>query len=138
MVRSNGLEVVVVAPPAKSVAVQTPATQTVTPAPATTVAAPTKIAKPRLDRSALAHGRLKLSWTVPAGSTGVRSWRIGVQTVGGKGGFVTRAKGTGATSASVRLAPGHRYRVRFTLTDDAGHTTRYGLGTVAVPRAARG
>jgi hypothetical protein len=137
VVRSNGLEVVVVAPPAKSAAIPTPPTQTVTPVATTTAPVTTKIAKPRLDRSALSRGRLKLSWTVPVG-TGVRSWRIGVQTIGGKGGFVTRAKGTGATSASVRLAPGHRYRLRFTLTDDAGHTTRYGLGTVTVPRAPRG
>jgi hypothetical protein len=100
--------------------------------------AATKIANLRLDRSDLAHGRLKLGWQVLDFGAGVKSWRIGVRTVGGKGNFVTRARGTRTAAASIRLAPGHRYRLRLTLTDDAGHTSRYGLGTVAVPRAPRG
>jgi hypothetical protein len=137
VVRSNGLEVVVVAKPAASEDVQQPATQAVA-TPPTTAPAATRIAKPRLDRSALSHGRLKLSWSVVDSGAGVRSWTLGVKMLGHKGGFVTRAKGDRATGASIRLAAGHRYRLRLTLTDGAGHTSRYGLGTVAVPRAARG
>jgi hypothetical protein len=38
----------------------------------------------------------------------------------------------------VRLPHGHRYQVRFTLTDMAGHTTTYALGKVTVPRVGRG
>jgi hypothetical protein len=107
------------------------------PAPATTPAPapePAKLGKPKLDRSALAGGRLKVSWKVLAPGAGTGTWRISTQTVGAKG-WVRRAAGTTQTSASLKLPPGHRYRVRLIVTDASGHTTTYPLGTVAVPAA---
>jgi predicted transcriptional regulator len=86
----------------------------------------------------LVDGKLTLSWQVLDPGAGVKGWRIATKTLGRKGGWVDRARGSKATEATVKLPAGHRYRVRFTLTDLAGHTTTYALGKVTVPRAGRG
>jgi hypothetical protein len=158
VVRSNGLEVCVLAAPGDcgetpmgtggdpgtGTGTGTPpgsgsgagtGTSAATPAPPSPVA--TQISRPRLDRTTLANGKLTLGWQVLDPGAGVKGWRIATKTIGAKGGFVTRARGTAATAATVRLPRGRRYRVRFILTDLSGHTTVYGLGKVSVPRAGR-
>jgi hypothetical protein len=96
-----------------------------------------RISRPQLSRAGLAGGKLTLSWTVLDPGAGVKGWTVATKAIGAKGGFVTRAHGTAATEATLRLPRGHRYRVRFILTDLSGHTTAYGLGQVSVPRAGR-
>jgi hypothetical protein len=143
VVRSNGLEVCVLvkvgdcgeAVPSAPVAPAAKVTQgETTPAPAPTAA---RISKPKLATGKLARGKLTVSWQVLDPGAGVKSWRIATKTLGKKGGWVSRARGSKGTRATVRLPGGHRYRVRFTLTDLAGHTTTYALGKVTVPRVGR-
>jgi hypothetical protein len=140
VVRSNGLEICVLAQvgdcgeavPAPVPA--TPVTPAATPAP---VAAAARISKPKLALGKLADGKLTVSWKVLDPGAGVKGWRVATKTLGKKGGWVNRAHGVKGTEATVRLPRGRRYRVRFTLTDLAGHTTTYALGKVTVPRAGR-
>jgi hypothetical protein len=103
-----------------------------------TTPTPARVSKPKLALSDLAEGKLTLSWRVLDAGAGVKGWRIATKTLGTKGGWVNRARGAKGTRATVRLPRGHRYRVRFTLTDMAGHTTTYALGKVTVPRVGRG
>jgi hypothetical protein len=144
VVRSNGLEVCVPALPGDcgevlpTVAATPMAKSTEAPRPAAEPAAAARISKPKLALGKVAQGRLTVSWQVLDPGAGVRSWRIATKTLGGKGGWVNRAHGSGGTEATLRLPRGHRYRVRFTLTDMAGNTVTYALGKVAVPRAGRG
>jgi hypothetical protein len=137
VVRSNGVEICV---PAKvgDCGEAVPATATdgaaSSPSPAQTPAA-ARISKPKLALGSIDQGKLTVSWKVLDAGAGVKSWRIDTETIGAKGGFVTRAHGTKGTRATLRLPRGHRYRVRFSLTDLSGHTTTYGLGKVTVPGA---
>jgi hypothetical protein len=94
---------------------------------------------PSLDRAKLRQGRLGVSWKVLDAGAGVARWTIASQALGGKGApYVTRASGTTATSASLRLPPGHAYRLRFTITDALGRTSNLTLGKVVVPGGRRG
>ena len=43
---------------------------------------------------------------------GVKSWQVSARTLGEKGGWVSRARGTTQTAATVRLPRGHRYQLR--------------------------
>jgi hypothetical protein len=144
VVRSNGLEVCVLVQVGDcGEAVPTvPVLEAPKPAATTTVPAPepaaARISRPKLATGKLADGKLTVSWQVLDPGAGVKSWRIATKTLGTKGGWVDRARGSKGTQATVRLPRGHRYQVRFTLTDIAGHATTYALGKVAVPRAGRG
>jgi hypothetical protein len=140
-VRSNGLEICVRAkqgdcgePVAPTTTEAPPSSTSSSPAPAPR---PARISKPQLALGKLGQGKLKISWKVLDAGAGVASWRIATKTLGGKGGFVGRAHGTTGTDATLRLGRGHRYLVRFSLTDLSGHTTTYSLGKVSVPRARR-
>ncbi len=154
VVRSNGLEVCVLAEfgdcgetvaggetggPGTADGSTTPAGPTAAPRPAP-VAEPAaaRVSKPKLALTGLAQGKLTLSWQVLDPGAGVKGWRIATKTLGKKGGWVDRARGAKGTQATVRLPRGHRYQVRFVLTDMAGHTTTYALGKVTVPRPGRG
>jgi hypothetical protein len=108
------------------------------PVSAAPVQTPVRIGHPRLDRSDLASGRLKLSWAVLDPGAGVKSWQVSARALGQKGGWINRARGTTQTGATVRLPRGHRYQLRLTVTDLSGHTITYSLGKVAVPGAGRG
>lgn len=144
VVRSNGLEVCVKAQVGDcGEPLPAPVTDPVT-KPATTPPAPVtepaaaRISKPKLALGKLADGKLTVSWQVLDPGAGVKGWRIATKTLGKKGGWIDRARGTKGTQATLRLPRGHRYRVRFTLTDMAGQTTTYALGKVTVPVARRG
>jgi hypothetical protein len=100
---------------------------------------PLRVSAPMLDRAKLRQGRLGVSWKVLDAGAGVRSWTIASQTVGRKQSpYVKRASGTSATSASLRLPPGHAYRLRFTIADALGRTSNLTLGKVVVPGGRRG
>jgi hypothetical protein len=99
---------------------------------------PLRVAAPKLDRAKLAQGRLEVSWKVLDAGAGVRRWTISSQTLGRqKARYVKRAGGTGGTSASLRLPPGHAYRLRLTITDALGRTSNVMLGKVVVPGGPR-
>lgn len=145
VVRSNGLEVcvraafgdcgetAVTSPPGSTTAKASTAAAAPGPAPRAA-----RVSKPKLSLAGLSQGKVTISWKVLDPGVGVKAWRIATKTVGMKGGFVARAHGTKGTSATLRLPGGHSYRLRFSLTDRAGHTTAYGLGKVTVPDARRG
>jgi hypothetical protein len=89
---------------------------------------------PRLDRSRVARGLLRVSWRVVDAGVGIAKWTISSQTLGRKGGrYVTRASGTSGTSASLRLPPGAGYRLRITITDILGRSSTATIGKVQVP-----
>lgn len=141
VVRSNALEVCVLVR-VGDCGETVPAVPVVeAPKPAVTKAVPepaaTRISKPKLATGKLARGKLTVSWQVLDPGAGVKSWRIATKTLGGRGDWVDRARGAKGSQATVRLPRGHRYRVRFTLTDRAGHTTTYALGKVTVPGAGQ-
>jgi hypothetical protein len=126
-VRSNGITVTVLPGPANP-------PPTIAPQPAEKKKRAAKVSKPKLDRSSLAKGVLKIHWKVRDPGAGVKGWRIETKTLGQKKAkFRIRMKGKKGTRATIQLPLGHRYEVRFALTDRSGHTTRYGLGTVTVP-----
>ncbi len=133
VVRSNRLDVCVPAAfgDCGEVAPQLPAGPPSPPAPA-------RIGKPKLDRSMVAQGKVKLSWKVLDAGAGIKRWKILSKTLGTKAGFVARASGRKQTSATVGLPRGASYRLRFTLTDVSGQTATFGLGKVTIPRGGRG
>lgn len=93
---------------------------------------------PHLNRKSIALGRLDVSWRILNSGPGVNGWTISSQTLGRKGArYVTRAAGTSATSATVRLPKGASYRLLFAITDLLGGSSTATLGKVTVPDARR-
>jgi len=87
----------------------------------------------RLDRSRLARGLVKVGWRVLDRGVGIRQWTISSKRIGNKGArFVTRAKGTSASSATLRLPRGATYRLQLTVTDVLGRSSTVVLGSVQV------
>jgi hypothetical protein len=96
-----------------------------------------RVSLPRLDRKDIDEGRVGVSWRVLSAGPGIKSWKISSQTLGRRGArYVTKASGTGGTSAVLRLPPG-TYRLRFTVTDVSGSASTVALGKVIVPDANR-
>jgi hypothetical protein len=95
-----------------------------------------QISVPKLDRKLLAKGKVGLSWKVTDPGPGVRAWTVASLTLGKKHAkWVTRAKGSAKTAATIRLPKGHAYKLRFAITDRSGQTSTVALGTVKVPKA---
>jgi hypothetical protein len=135
-VRSNGLEICVPAKHGDCGEAPLPSAETKAASAAPTTPAPgaaPKIGKAKFDRGALDEGQLKLSWPVLDPGAGVRGFKVGVKPIGVPGGWTTRAHGTTATEATVRLGLGRSFQLRLTVVDQAGNATTYGLGTVTVP-----
>lgn len=103
-------------------------------APDPPVAAPqVHLQLPRVDRSRIARGLVKVSWRVLDPGVGVQRWAISSKTLGRRGArYVTRASGTSGTSASLRLPPG-AYRLRIAVTDTLGRSSIAAIGLVRVP-----
>jgi hypothetical protein len=88
----------------------------------------------RIDRGALERGLVRVSWRVLDAGPGISRWMISSQAVGGEDArYLTRAKGTGGTSASLRLPSGTTYRLRITVVDALGRSSSAVLGRVRVP-----
>jgi hypothetical protein len=97
-----------------------------------------RLSRPRLNRKLLAKGKVRVSWRVAGAGPGIEGWTISSSTVGRKGAhWVTRARGTAATAATVSLPRGHAYRLRLAVTDANGQTSTVALGRVRVPKAGR-
>ncbi|HSS04922.1 MAG TPA: DUF4430 domain-containing protein [Solirubrobacterales bacterium] len=89
---------------------------------------------PRVDRSRVARGLVKVSWRVLDAGAGLEGWTISSKTLGRKGAsYVTRARGKSGTSALLRLPPGAVYRLRITITDALGRCSTAAIGKVQVP-----
>ncbi len=89
---------------------------------------------PHLDRSHIARGLVRVSWRVLDAGVGIAKWTISSKTLGRRGPRdVTRASGTSATSASLRLPPGATYRLRLTIVDTLGRSSTVTIGKVQVP-----
>jgi len=89
---------------------------------------------PRIDRSRIARGLVRVSWRVLDPGVGIAKWTISSKTLGQRGGrYVTRASGTSGTSASLRLPAGATYRLRITITDTLGRSSTATIGKVQVP-----
>jgi hypothetical protein len=137
-IRSNRLEICVhaVFGDCGEVAASSPPPAAKPPAPTPPAAA--RVSVPKLDRSKIAQGKIGVSWKLLTPGAGIRRWRIAAKALNRKGArFVSKATGKRQTSATIRLAPGATYKLRFTLTDALGKDTSYGLGEVAVPRAGQ-
>jgi uncharacterized protein DUF4430 len=105
---------------------------------AASVRGPVHITFPRLNRDRIGSGRVGVSWRVLDLGAGIEGWKISSKTLGRRGaGYVGRASGAGATSASVRLPLGATYRLRFTLTDLLGNSSAATIGKVVVPDGGR-
>jgi (2Fe-2S) ferredoxin len=77
-------------------------------------------------------------WRLIDAGAGVASWTISSKTLGQKGAkYVSRAHGTHATSALVKLAPGISYALELTVTDRLGRSTTSAIGNVLVPQDDR-
>lgn len=90
---------------------------------------------PRLDRSRIARGLVKVSWRVLDVGPGVEGWTISSTTLGRKGaGWVSRASGRDRTVATLRLPPAAAHRLQLTVTDVLGRSSSASIGRVQVPR----
>jgi hypothetical protein len=89
---------------------------------------------PRVDRSRIARGLVRVSWRVLDAGVGIAKWTISSRTLGQRGGrYVTRASGTSGSSASLRLPAGAAYRLRITIVDLLGRSSTAAIGKVTVP-----
>ncbi len=89
---------------------------------------------PRVDRSRVARGLVKVSWRVLDAGVGVAKWAISSKTLGRKGArYVARALGTNGTSATLHLPAGATYRLRITIVDALGRSSTAPIGKVQVP-----
>ena len=88
----------------------------------------------RIDRGAHDRGLVRLSWRVLDAGPGISRWTVSSQALGREDArYVTRARGTGGTFASLRLPPGAAYRLRITVIDALGRSSSAVLGRVRVP-----
>jgi hypothetical protein len=95
---------------------------------------PVRLQLSRIDRGDLDRGMVRVSWRVLDAGAGISRWTISSQAiVRDDARYVTRARGTGGTSASLRLPPGAAYRLRITVTDALGRSSSAALGKVRVP-----
>jgi len=99
-----------------------------------TAARQVQLQLPRLDRSRIAQGLVKISWRVLDPGVGIEKWTISSKTLGRRGArYVTRARGRSGTSAALRLPGGGTYLLRITVTDALGRSSTAPIGKVSVP-----
>jgi hypothetical protein len=117
---------------------QTTATTGVAGFTATTAAGRVRVQSAHFDGLGAARGLIGVHWRLIDGGAGVASWTISSKTLGQKGAqYTIRARGTHATSALVKLAPGVAYALKLTVTDRLGRSTTSAIGNVLVPQDDR-
>lgn len=105
---------------------------------ATTAAGAVRVQSARFDGLGAARGLIGVSWRLIDGGAGVASWTISSRTLGEKGAkYVIRARGTGATSALVKLPAGRACELELTVIDRLGRATTAAIGKVLVPEDER-
>jgi hypothetical protein len=97
------------------------------------IASLANIQSPILDGRGAARGLVGVSWRIPEPGVGLASWTIASKTVGVASAYVTRATGTTANSALVKLPPGAAYELQISFTDVLGRSSTAQLGRVLVP-----
>ena len=99
-----------------------------------TDAGPVRLGSPRLDRSAVARGLVKVSWRVLDAGAGIAKWTIAAKRLARRDGpWMIKARGRERTSATVRLSAGALYKLRLTVTDALGRTSTTPIGKVQIP-----
>jgi hypothetical protein len=97
-------------------------------------AAPLSVQTPMLDGQGSAKGLVGVSWSMPVGGVGVRSWTIASKTLNSaSAAYVTRATGTSDTSALLSLPAGGAYDLQITFTDTLGRNSTIMIGKVIAP-----
>jgi len=94
---------------------------------------------PRFSDDGAARGLTGVSWRVLDAGAGVRGWTLASRTLAFRrtGAWVTRASGTTATAAQLRLPAGVTSQVRLTVVDALGRGATTSVGRVVVPRDDR-
>jgi hypothetical protein len=92
-----------------------------------------EVQRPILDGRGAARGLVGVSWRILQLGVGIASWTIASKALGAGSPYVTRAKGTTATSALVKLPPGVAYDLKATFTDVLGRSSTIQIGKVLVP-----
>jgi hypothetical protein len=95
------------------------------------------VQSPILDGRGAARGLVGVSWRMLEPGAGITSWNIASKTLGTANAYVTRATGTTATSALIKLRPGAAYEIRITFTDATGRSSTAQVGKVLVPNDDR-
>jgi hypothetical protein len=85
-----------------------------------------------LDGRGATQGLVGVSWRIPEPGVLI-SWTISSKLFGTSSAYVTRATGTTATSALVKLPPGAAYALQITFTDILGRRSTAEIGKVLVP-----
>jgi hypothetical protein len=118
---------------------QTTATTGVAGFSATAAAGVVRVQSAGFDGLGAARGLIGVHWRlIDSGVGGIASWTISSKALGQKGAkYVIRARGTRATSALVKLAPGVAYELKLTVTDSLGRSTTTAIGKVLVPQDER-
>jgi hypothetical protein len=103
--------------------------------PAAADARQVQLQSPRLDRSRIARGLVKVSWQVLDWGVGIDRWTVASKRLARKGErWVSRASGRARTSATIRLPAGATYKLRLTVIDILGRGSSVPIGKVRVPR----
>ncbi len=93
-----------------------------------------RITRPVAGTSGYRRGRIVVRWRVTEEGVGLLRWAIGADDLtSARKSYVTRARGTSATSASLRLPAGRAYALRFTATDRMLRQDTTDVGRVLVP-----
>jgi len=117
---------------------QTAATTGVAGFTATTAAGGVRVQSRHFDGLGAARGLIGVHWRLIDSGADVASWTISSKTLGQKGAkYVSRAHGTHATSALVKLAPGVAYELKLTVIDRLGRSMTSAIGHVLVPQDDR-
>jgi hypothetical protein len=93
-----------------------------------------QLSRPRAGTSGYRRGRVVVRWRVLQAGVGLLRWTIASDDLSTRSHrYVTRARGSSATSATLRLPAGHVYALRFTSIDRLQRNDRMSIGRVLVP-----
>jgi hypothetical protein len=95
------------------------------------------IQSPVLDDRGTARGLVGVSWRILKPGVGLSSWTIASKTFGTTSTYLSRATGTTATTALVKLPSGGAYELQITFTDLLGRASTAQIGKVLVPHDDR-
>ena len=96
--------------------------------------APLRVTRPVAGVSGYRRGRIAVRWRIADEGVGLLRWTIASDDLTTKPAqYVTRARGTTATSASLKLPAGRVYGLRFTATDRLQRDDSTDFGRVVVP-----
>ncbi len=99
-----------------------------------TATSPVRLTRPVAGVSGYRRGRIAVRWRIADQGVGLLRWTIASDDLTTKSKrYVTRARGTTATSASLKLPAGRVHALRFTATDRLQRDDRTDFGRVVVP-----